>query len=452
MPVIYSATWLLPIASHAIANGALVIEGDQIKAVGELAALRSIFPDAPHHDLGEAAIIPGLVNAHSHLELTAMRGFLDGEESDFFGWLRKLTIARLERMSDDDLYVSAAWGACEAARAGVTCLGDSSDSAATTMRALNEVGLRATVYQESFGPDPNLLQENFSKLLSNLDRLRKLETPLVRAGVSPHAPYTVCPAQLKMIAELAGKERLPLMMHAAESEAEEQFVRKGQGPFAEGLRKRAIDWQSPGVSTIKYLAGLGVFEAQTLLAHCITVDDADIELLSDKQVGVAHCPRSNAKLGHRRAPFSQFLRHKLRVGLGSDSVASNNSCDLLAEARFAVLNARSGAGANEMISAEEGLKTATLGGALAMGYEGRVGTLQEGRQADFAAIRLDGAHQLPIFDPADTLIFSSSGADVLLTVVAGKEIYRDGKVLTIDEDDLRTRIKMIAGRLSEGAD
>ena len=286
-------------------------------------------------------ILPGLINTHTHLELTALRGYLENEESDFFAWLRKLTVARVERMTPDDLRVSATWGACEAVRAGITCVGDASDSALLSMQALRDVGMRGVVFQESFGPDPKLVGENIEKLKTKIAELRSVETELVRVGVSPHAPYTVCGPQLELIAEFAKAERLPLMMHAAESAAEAMFLLDGCGPFAEGLAKRAIEWKAPRVSTIQYLKQTGLLETRPLLAHCIRVDDDDIAILSEAGAKVAHCPKSNAKLGHGRAPFAKFLEKGIAVGLGSDSVASNNTCDILEEARFATLLARS---------------------------------------------------------------------------------------------------------------
>src|SRR5688572_31299286 len=147
------------------------------------------FPHFEIEDFGEALILPGLVNTHTHLELTAMRGYL--EDEDFFAWLRKLTLARLEKMTPDDIRVSATWGACEAVRAGITCVGDASDSALMSMLALREVGLRGVVFQESFGPDARLVEENFAKLQAKVGELREIESELVRVGVSPHAPYTV---------------------------------------------------------------------------------------------------------------------------------------------------------------------------------------------------------------------------------------------------------------------
>jgi 5-methylthioadenosine/S-adenosylhomocysteine deaminase len=462
MITLYCARWVLPVSSPPIANGALAVDGTQIIAAGSSATLVKEFPQATVRNLGDSAIIPGLVNAHSHLELTAMRGFLENEETDFFAWLKKLTRARLERLTADDLSISAAWGACEAARAGVTCVADASDSAFESLNALREVGLRGIVFQESFGPAPRLATENFEKLKTKVARLRERETDLVKCGVSPHAPYSVCGPQLELISKFALDERLPLMMHAAETQMEVSLMREGGGPFAEGLRTRGIEWCAPGISTIQYLKDHGVLEVQPLLAHCISVDDADIETLRKTETRVAHCPKSNAKLGHGIAPFAKMLEQGIAVGLGSDSVASNNTCALLEEARFALLLARTEGGSSPTVreglvgrlgqqehslSADEVFNVATVGGARALGLERHIGELKAGRQADFAVVSLDGSHQVPSYGPVSTLVFASSGRDVILTVVAGREVYRDGCVTTVDEDRLRARMKEIAGKL-----
>src|SRR5260370_20427604 len=196
------------------------------------------------------------------------------------------------------------------------------------------------VYQESFGPDPALAAKNVAKLSEQISEVRKLESDLVRIGISPHAPYTVSARQLELISRLAIDEKLPLMIHVAESEAERLLMLEGRGPFAEGLRQRGIEWQAPGTSTIEYLSHHGILETRPLLAHCITVNDKDLDLIKQAGAGIAHCPKSNAKLGHGRAPYSRFVAGGTRVGLGSDSVASNNTCDILEEARFATLLAR----------------------------------------------------------------------------------------------------------------
>ena len=471
MTAIYLARWVLPIASPAIENGAVAVAGETIVGVGTRDDLVARFPNALATDFGASVILPGLVNAHSHLELTVMRGFLEGEENDFFAWLRKLTVARMA-MTVEDLFVSAACGAIEAARAGITCVGDSSSAAPQSMKALREIGLRGIVYQESFGPDPRLAEENVAKLRDQLAEMRALESANVRAGVSPHAPYTVSAPQLDLISRLALDEKLPLMMHAAESEAERLFLFDGAGPFAEGLQARGIDWQPQKLSTIEYLARHGVLETQPLLAHCITVSDADIETIRCAGAGVAHCPKSNAKLRHGRAPFAKFLTANLSVGLGSDSVASNNNCDILEEARFATLLARvaahrgssptvregvsnsdalADARASDTVTATQALFAATLGGARALGLDNQIGSLAEGMQADLIAVGLDGAHQQPPTNPVDALIFSSSGRDVRMTMVAGKEIYRDGRCNLADEGELSSNLNGISRKLNSYA-
>src|SRR6185369_14159322 len=194
-----------------------------------------------------------------------------------------------------------------------------------------------------------------------------------------------------------------------------------------------------------------------LLAHCISVDQEDLDLIKASDAGIAHCPKSNAKLRHGYASFNSFVADHLKVGLGSDSVASNNVCDILEEARFATmltrirstdLNLSDAARDQEVgVCATEALYAATLGGAQALGLEHQIGALQTGMAADVTVINLDGAHQQPVRDPQDALVFCSSGKDVLLTMVAGREIYRNNCVVSIDEKDLRRRLNGLASEL-----
>lgn len=450
MTTIYSADWVLPVSSPPIADGAVAVAGDMIVGVGPHAEVLETFPQSTQQKWPQAIVLPGLINTHTHLELTAMRGYLEKEESDFFSWLKKLTLARLFKLTADDLEVSAMWGACEAAKAGITCVGDASDSALTSMRALQQVGLRGIVFQESFGPDPQQLRENVEKLKNKVSELRTLESDLVRAGVSPHALYTVCAPQLESIAEFASTERLPLMMHAAESEAEELLLREGCGLFADNLISRGIPWNTPRCSVIEYLKQNDILDCKPLLAHCIRVDENDLEILLATESKVAHCPKSNAKLGHGVAPFARFLEKGITVGLGSDSVASNNTCDILEEARFATLLSRVNGAEQKsqtIVGANEVLAVATMGGARCLGLNNRIGALREGFQADFTIISLKGTHQCPTYDPFTSTIFSSSGRDVLLTVVNGREVYREGSVSGIDEDRLKARMEEIADKL-----
>jgi cytosine/adenosine deaminase-related metal-dependent hydrolase len=447
-PKLYCARWVVPVAKPTVEDGAVAVAGGVIVGVGSRAEVEAQFPEAAREDFGAAVVIPGLVNCHSHLELTAMRGYLEDVEGDFFAWLRKLTIARLTRLTLDDLRVSATWGALEAARAGVTCLGDACSTGDVSMHALCDVGLRGIVYQEAIHPDERAADEMLSKLKLDVARLRELENGLVRVGVSPHSPYTMSEKLLVGIADYARDEKLSLMIHAAESEYEDELLKHGRGTFAESYVQRGLEWPSPRMSPIQYLSTRGVLSSHTLLAHCVRVDASDIETIREAQAAVAHCPKSNLKLGHGHAPFAKMLN--IRRGFGSDSVASNNTCDMLEEARFATLLARldQTEASGEIYNAHDALRDATLGGARALGYEGHAGALEVGGEADLAVFRLDGAHQIPVYDPAHALIFSSSARDALLTLVAGREVYRDGKVLTADEERLRARMEEILRKLT----
>ena len=451
MKTIYCARWVWPVSAAPVEDGAVAVEGARILAVGARASLVEQFAEARVEDFGEAVILPGFVNCHSHLELTAMRGFLDAEEGNFKAWLRKLTLTRMTLMSEDDLRVSATWGAVEAARAGITSLGDACSQGAASLQALDEVGLRGTVFQEVFGPNPSLAREQLEGLREQVAALRRYETERARIGVSPHAPYSVSGRLYEMVAGYAIEEKLHLMTHAAESHDESLLLLEGRGVFAEDLASRSIEWSAPGLSTIQYLDAHGVLSARPLLAHCVRTNEADIQLIAERGARIAHCPKSNAKLGHGRAPFAAFLRHDAATGLGSDSVASNNTCDLLEEARFAVLFSRAAGDRLEgdrMVTAADALNAATLGGARALGLEREVGALSEGMEADLVIISLAATRQVPSYEPATALVFASSATEVLLTMVAGREIYREGRVLTVDEERLRARLREIAEKLS----
>jgi 5-methylthioadenosine/S-adenosylhomocysteine deaminase len=446
---LYCARYVFTDVHQLLDDACVAVRGTQIVAVGSREKLTTMFLHALVRDYGRAAITPGFVNAHTHLELTAMRNYLEAEEADFFSWLRKLTHTKYELLSAEDMRDSALWGAVEAVRAGVTCVGDASDFGEVSAAALRETGLRGIVFQEVFGPDESQAREQLAQLQVKVAQLKGIETALVRIGVSPHAPYTVSPALLTSVADYAITNSLPVMMHAAESHAETMLLRDGRGAFAESLARRGIAWHAPARSPIMHLAASGILDTRPLLAHCIQVDDADIEILAASGARVAHCPKSNLKLGHGRAPFAKMRRRGIATGLGSDSVASNNTCDMLEEARFATLLARLDTedDRNTPLSARDALDAATRDGARALGIEGETGTLTPGLAADFTVINLDGAHQTPSTDPRAALIFSSSARDVLATVIAGREVFRDGHVTTVDEERLRARMLEIERKL-----
>nr|HQU93210.1 amidohydrolase family protein [Pyrinomonadaceae bacterium] len=245
------------------------------------------------------------------------------------------------------------------------------------------------------------------------------ETDLVKVELSPHSPYTVGSRLFELIAQYSIINRVPLTIHAAESSDEDDLLQRGGGLFAGFASRAGLEWNSPHCTPIEYLERLGVLSTRPLLAHCVTVSDSDIKKIKSNGAKIAHCPKSNAKFGHGYAPFEKFLDAGITVGLGSDSVASNNICDLLEESRFAALSARNRPTSKRFITARDVLEAATLGGAKALGLDGLIGTLQPGKQADLAVVSLDSFAQQPIHDVEATLVFSSNARDVIRTIVNG---------------------------------
>ncbi len=421
--ICYSARWVLPITSAPIANGTVAIEDGKIAYVGPT-------PGAPRgqmFDLGDALILPGLVNAHTHLELTVMRGFL--EDLSFVDWIGKLRRGRNEVLTNESLLDSARLGINEGIRAGVTCYADTC-STGVVMKAMIEAGVRGIMYQEVFAPAPENADAALADLIERIDSLGRDTTELVALGVSPHAPYTVSERLYAAVSVLSRERKLPLAMHIAESREEGDLVRNGTGPFAELWKGRGIIPPAKGVnrSPVALLARHDLLRSDSLLIHTIRVDSQDLDLISNHDCAIVHCPISNAKLGHGIAPLTEILARNIRTGLGSDSMASNNRMDILEEARMALLVQRAQTQLHDALSAADVLELATIGGARALGLGDRVGSLEVGKDADIAAFPLTHDKALPGTDPVATAVFALGGTDAVLTVVKGRELFRDGKI------------------------
>jgi cytosine/adenosine deaminase-related metal-dependent hydrolase len=405
-----AARWLIPIEGPPLEHGALLIGASgRIEAVGPDQDVPRP-PDIPAADYGDAVILPGLINTHTHLELTGFEG--RGPHRDFPSWIRELRELKTTRTAAD--YLEAARrGLADCYASGVTTIADTGDSGAT-IQALAEADGSGVAYQEVFGPDPGQLQESLRSLQARVSQLCRWATNRVRIGVSPHAPYTVSGPLLGAVAEWSRTEYLPLATHIAESRAEVSLLSGGTGPFAEVWRARGIPLPQPGRQTpVAWLAEHGALTERTLCIHAVQVGASDIDRLARSGAAVAHCPLSNRAHAHGAAPLGALLEAGVRVALGTDSVASVGRLDILAEARAAQSLAP--------LSANQVLELATIGGARTMGLASETGSLRSGKWGDCTVIHAKAGYGGK--SPAERVL-SSSPADVLLTCVGGREVYR----------------------------
>jgi 5-methylthioadenosine/S-adenosylhomocysteine deaminase len=420
----YEADWVCPVSSAPIPNGKLAVDNGRIAARD--GGDRVAFPGC--------AIIPGFVNAHSHIELTILRGYLD--RLPFADWIPRLTHAKYNILSRADMLASARLGAIEMLRAGVTCVGEVMDIG-TAWDAMLESGLQGIAYQEVFGPAEAQAVEAMASLKERVKAFRRQETATLRVGVSPHAPYTVSARLYRDVNDFARQEGLRLTAHIGESEDEGAFVRRGGGVFAERWRARGIPVEPPGCSPLSYLDRLGLLRPEMLAVHAIDLEDGDFQILREKRPALVHCPKSNAKLAHGFAPLSRILETGIVVGLGTDSVASNNVVDMFEEMRAAIFQQRGCTRRFDSLDADRVFRMATLGGAECLGLADQLGSLDIGKRADFVVVNLNDPALQPVYDPIEAMVYSASRHNVRATYIGGRQVK-------VEVDDVVRECRMIA--------
>jgi 5-methylthioadenosine/S-adenosylhomocysteine deaminase len=391
-----SADWVLPGDGPPIEGGRVRWEGGRIVAVEAGRAER--------HYSG-SVILPGFVNAHSHLEYAVYAGFGDG--APFGQWLRT-HVERKRRLEPEDMIAIARCGVADSFRTGITTTADYSFSGAAAIAAA-ELGLRATVYLEVFADDPEDARHAFEEKRALVE-----ETPLVTIGVSPHAPYTCSLETYRWCLSLG----IPVGTHLAESAAENEWLEHGTGVL-EGIPILVPPTGKRAVASLAEVLG-----PDLLCAHCVDVLADEIELLAERGVPIAHCPRSNALLGCGVAPIGAMRAAGSVIGLGTDSPASTPSFDVFEEMRAALYAARALERRPEALSATEVLHLATSDAARALRIDDQVGTLTPGKRADLTVVSLAGSLYHPVEDLAAAVVFGGSPERVLETIVDGETRYR----------------------------
>jgi 5-methylthioadenosine/S-adenosylhomocysteine deaminase len=433
--MLLTARYVLPISAPHIEDGAVLVQGDTIVDVGLAADLRAAHPDEEVREWGQAALMPGFVDLHTHLEYSAFRGLVD--DLPYTDW--KMQVLKKEAgFSDSDWADSATLGALEALSSGITTIADISNTGAS-LRAALAAGFRGVVYREVAtmvkSEVPGVLAEGLEQVG---EWQESAKDSLFRVGIAPHAPYSCHPELYRGVADAAIAQQLPVATHLAGSRDEYNFVKYGSSPLASDLRRVKgweASWLPTGVSPVRYLLQWGFFDVPDVLAiHCVQVDDEDIEVLAQRDVAVAYCPRCSAKWGMGIAPLKRFMDRGIRIGIGTDSPASNNTIDFFDEMRIGLLLQRGMSGDVEAFTSRRFVRMATTWGARALRLEDRIGSLAPGMQADIIGIDLSTSHQVPTLDPYSAIVYTANQENVLFTMVAGNTLFESGEYATIDAE------------------
>ncbi len=419
--LLVTAGWVVTMdaAGTVIEDGAVAIADGRIAAVGPATELAADYPEARLIDAAGKVVMPGLINAHTHVPMTLLRGIAD--DLELMTWLEEKIFPAEARWVDEEF---VRWGtrlAClEMIRGGVTTFVDMYYFEDAIAEEAARCGLRAVVGETLIdfpAPDNATWDEAVAYTEAFLERWQ--DHPLITPAVAPHAAYTVSADHLRQAHRLATDYDAPFLIHVSENRAEIDRVR-----------------ELHGTTSIDFLDQLGVLDRRTVAAHVVVPEAAEIDVLAERGVGVAHCPQSNMKIASGIAPVPRLLAAGVDVALGTDGAASNNDLDLWEEIdtaaklhKVALLDAT-------VVNARQALEMATIGGARAIHMEDEIGSLEPGKRADLIAVDVSGAHTRPFYDLYSLLTYTVKAADVDTTIVNGEVILERGQVLTVDSDEV----------------
>ena len=404
---IHRAKYILADPYTYIKNGAIEITEDG--RIANIAPWRELSGQTGNElmDWGTAIVMPGLVNAHVHMELTSLCDSLSRFHS-FTDWLSQL-IARRRSWDLEQFRSSLREGISLSLAAGTTTVGDIA-SGGITRDVICDAPIRKVIFEESLSFSPDLADEKIADMNRVLDTSKPGE--LYSPGISPHAPYSVSGRLYRGLAQLARRRQLPLATHIAETEEEIKFLRTGTGEFREFLKSMDLfpaDWKAPGLDPVPYLHSLGALGDNCLLVHCNYLDRESIKLVADSHSSIVYCPRSHAFFHHKKHPIRELLDAGINVALGTDSLASNRTLSLLDELRFLYRERKD-------LKSVEIMQTATFNGAKALGFGDRLGVLKSGNLADMTVLEVPS--DLEIENAPDQIL--EGAGECIGTIVGGR--------------------------------
>lgn len=416
--IVIEAHWVIPVEPSGVVlnDHAVAIAGDRIIAVLPRAEMRRRCKAGRTLALSTHALIPGLINLHTHAAMTLMRGLADDQR--LMDWLEKhIWPAEARHVSAQFVYDGTLLACAEMLRGGVTCFNDMYFFPEMAGRAALDTGIRGVLgivlieFPTAYASDA---QDYLRKGLAMRDELKS--EALLSFCMAPHAPYTVSDRSFEQILTLSEQLQIPINTHLHETRGE---IRESENKF--------------GMRPIARLVKLGLLGPNFIAVHAVHLEPAEIAMLAGLGASVAHCPTSNLKLASGIAPVSSMLSAGINVGLGTDGAASNNRLDVLTEVRLAALLAKTASDDAETLPAHVALRMATLNAARALGLERKIGSVESGKCADLCAVNLASIELSPCYDPASHLVYAAGREHVSHVWVGGKLLVEEGRLLQVDE-------------------
>jgi 5-methylthioadenosine/S-adenosylhomocysteine deaminase len=413
-------------------EGYVFIEGDTIKSIG---AITEAPPDETVEkviDARDGLIMPGLINTHTHAAMACLRGLAD--DLPLETWLNDYIFpVEAHCVNPEFVYQGTRLAGIEMIRSGTTCFADGYFFEAEAMRAVSQLGLRAILGQGIVDfPTPDVPNPDFNVKNGENYLKRFPASSLIAPTLFCHSAYACKPETLQEARKVCNDHGLPLLTHLAETETE-----------ARELMSRF------GVSPVKHLLALGVFEGETIAAHCVWISPEEFSVLREKKVRVAHCPESNMKLASGVAPVPEFLKLGIPVGLGTDGCASNNNLDLFSEMDTAAKIHKLVRKDPSLMDAKTVVKLTTIGGAEVLGLKDKIGSLETGKKADLIILDWKQPHLTPVYNYYSHLVYSATGHDVRTVIVDGKVIMNNRQILTVNEKEVISEVEKIGEEIKK---
>lgn len=417
-------------------DGAVAVQGDSIVAVGPTAEISESYTAVTTIDCTGQVIIPGLINAHTHIPMALLRGLNDDLRLDV--WLGYLMPLEREFVTPEFVKLGSRVACAEMIRSGITTFADMYYFEEAIAEETAVIGMRALLGQTILifpAPDAETYEDGLARCRQFIEAWQ--DHDLIQPAVAPHAWYTATPELLRACGDLAREYDVPLHTHISETALEVENCRD--------IHHRPV---------VPWINRHGLLNTKLLAAHCVHIDEGEMFKLQKAGAGIAHCPTSNLKLASGIAPVGKMLEMGLNVGVGTDGPASNNDLDMFEETRLAALLAKTATNDPTTLPARQALELATIGGARAIHMAHLTGSLEVGKRADLAVVDMDGIHNQPHFANAvdavySRLVYAAKSTDVAHVVCNGRFLLRDRHLLTIDEAAAKAEAAVVAAQIDE---